>query len=676
MFNEGNARKFEEIVDVEAYVTDRISLLGKKAMKERGLCDFSKMYGGVLAAASYFSAMSIPGGQIITATSLMGYIIAVYGDYASTGKFRMLPSRRTLGGLSKDEESDETDFVSLNKDYEEDISYLNQREQIEAKFINIYFDELCEELEQLPISGRAKKYQQVIDSIYSRKKQSKYYQYFEARRCHNLKFVEAEIESMNNRPIKRVREIENDYLTPEKQRELFLEGTEQRCDESPVVSVNTAEENPPRYGFTGYQSMAKEWHHCTFTIAGQGTGKTELYYWLSLLLTKKGVRVFYLNLASKRQDKGRVWENHSTCVRADLRKIVNPQQAKAVIKEAFELLQEYDACEEDKFLIIDEANVTFLKKHNYAKEQSEFRSYLIAMIGDLISTGGKGRQSIHALNQGLKAGTMVQDLLPLFKSMRLNYMTIAPGEKVYAEDRDQWITHDDQTRRDIVNNFEKECSKPPMGLGDPRIMQFNGIWYPTGSKADLGFSEEGSKLSTPVDLSAQKKTSKIDQLLKDLDDTGSPDLWTFSEKQSPPLPTSDLKRRFIEILSTRLEQDNTELANKYSKNRGEEFFKYDGRYSYPSREEKEYETRLLTDFRCCLCQKRTEDIEVHRLSYLGEEDQVGDNMVPLCEGCHDEAHEASNWNLDLESIWGSSQIESFTRRVKLGLNYLTKNVQD
>ncbi|NEO59422.1 MAG: HNH endonuclease [Moorea sp. SIO4G2] len=115
-------------------------------------------------------------------------------------------------------------------------------------------------------------------------------------------------------------------------------------------------------------------------------------------------------------------------------------------------------------------------------------------------------------------------------------------------------------------------------------------------------------------------------------------------------------------------------VTKFARDKGIDFSSFDGRYSYPSKSTKELETRLLTDFKCCLCQKRSEDIEVHRTSYLGEEDTPGKNMFALCQKCHDEAHEADNWNSDLSSIWSSHQVEGFSERIKLGLNFLTQNI--
>ena len=689
---DSNLDVHEEIIDVEAYLNDRITFLGKKAEKERGFGDTAKTMGGGVLLVSFFCATAIPGSPIVIGASLAGYLVALYGDYSTTGRLRFFPSRRTF--LSLKSEDEEKDFIDLTADFEEDVSYLPRKENVEARFINRYFEEISEKLSEMPVPIRAKTYKAIIDNVYSRKAQSKYYKYFEARSKQKDLAVETEIDQMKS--VQDTSAVFTQALQPRQQIRTIEAGLDLECqlfENDPQVGHHQKTEDfesptsqtpvfvdKRKTQVTGYNTIAKKWQLCTFTIAGQGSGKSELYYWLSKYLAGQGIQIYYLNLASKKEDFGRDWESHTQCVRCDLRKL-DLKEAKAVISDAYQLIKNFDGCEGKKMLIIDEANVTFLKTHRYAKDQGEMRAYLAALIGDLVSTGGKGFQSVHALGQGLKASTMSDGILPIFKAMVLNYMTVAPGKEVYAADRNQKIEEDDTTRRDIVNNFGKDCATPPVGIEGDRIMNYNGTWYPTGGKSDFGFKEDGMTVeqgdhvknkTTPT--MAQKKRSKIEELIVELEEGSYDTLWSFAE--SLGMPNSETKRRLIDTVSVYLESKRPDLANKFARDRGIQFSGFDGRYSYPSKDKKELETRLLTDFHCCLCQKRSEDIEVHRTSYLGEDDQPGENMFTLCEACHDEAHEANNWSSDLDSIWSSHQIEGFMKRIKLGLNYLTQNIDD
>ncbi|NEO07802.1 hypothetical protein [Moorena sp. SIO3I8] len=679
----------EEIIDVEAYLNDRINFLGKKAEKERGFGDTAKTMGGGVLLVSFFCATAIPGSPIVIGASLAGYLVALYGDYSTTGRLRFLPSRRTF--LSLKSEDEEKDFIDLTADFEEDVSYLPRKENVEARFINRYFEEISEKLSEMPVPIRAKTYKAIIDNVYSRKAQSKYYKYFEARSRQKDLAVETEIDQMKS--VQDTSAVFTQALQPRKQIKTIEADLDLECqlfESDPQVSHHQKTEDfesptsqPPIFvdkrktQVTGYNTIAKKWQFCTFTIAGQGAGKSELYYWLSKYLAGQDVRVYYLNLASKKEDFGRDWEGHAQCVRCDLRKL-DPKGAKGVISDVYQLIKNYDSCEEKKMLIIDEANVTFLKVHRYAKDLGEMRDYLAALIGDLVSAGGKGFESIHALGQGLKASTLSDGIFPLFKAMLLNYMTVAPGKEVYAADRNQMIGEDNTTRRDVVNNFGKDCANPPVGIEGGRILNYNGTWYPTGGKADLGFtdsdstSEKDLSASRTSSTTAQKKRSQIEELIAELEEDGYDTLWSFAEAMG--MPSSGAKRRLIEIISIYLESKRPDLASRFARDKKNQFSSFDGRYSYPDNNEKELKTRLLTNFCCCLCQKRSEDVEIHRTSYLGADDQPGENMFPLCEVCHNEAHEAGNWNSILDSIWSSHQTEGFTKRINLGLNFLTQNI--
>ncbi|NEN94710.1 MAG: hypothetical protein F6K50_03970 [Moorea sp. SIO3I7] len=685
-------RRKEDIIDVESFITDRISQLGSKAASQRGLCDSSKIYGGILSVVSFFALNSIPGGQVVVASSLAGYLLAVYGDYATTKRLRLFPSRRTVSGLSQDKEGNEDDrFIALNEDYEEDISYLGQKEELEAKFINRYFDELCEKLYELPVSDRSNTYQVIIDSVFSRKKQSKYYQYFEARSKQDARFMEAEIAAKEKLLPRKIRQVDIDYLKLEEDQNLFsrqLPGDQDLSQGSELFPVSEpamtlSQDEPVLTGYQIFYSLIDS--TCCYVAGGQQSGKTLLLAETTKRKAEEGILIFYVNWFSTKLDRDGHWEHvpASHKIETDI-SMLSPEEFMEVINQTLNLLNTFKLLvfgehHKDCILVWDELEVSADKNSgDVSKATQPVLQLLSDLIGRLTGTGVKNGGSVQVLSPGYAAGSMFAFVNSKAKKMTPIVCSINKGKFVKTRNN-KTISFNKSLLRQMANNFVSAVEVDvPIELASTkteRIFQFQEEWVALGDASDLrpcNYVATDDITHQPHNVLAQKKRSQIEELITKLEEDGYETLWSFAEAME--IPSSDAKRRFIEIVSTYLESERPDLASRFARNKEKEFSSFDGRYSYSDNIEKELNTRLLTNFRCCLCQKRSEDVEIHRTSYLGADDQPGKNMFPLCEVCHDEAHEAGNWNSTLDSIWSSHQTEGFTKRINLGLNFLTQDI--
>ncbi len=65
------------------------------------------------------------------------------------------------------------------------------------------------------------------------------------------------------------------------------------------------------------------------------------------------------------------------------------------------------------------------------------------------------------------------------------------------------------------------------------------------------------------------------------------------------------------------------------------------------------EARERTNYRCCLCMRKSNYLEVHHAVYCNKKNKriagyemIGVHIFPLCERCHQIAHLPENWIKD------------------------------
>ncbi|NER90392.1 HNH endonuclease signature motif containing protein [Moorena sp. SIO3A2] len=669
----------------------RMDSLGEKGCDERTRVWVSESLGTVsfLGGVATVGFMPPVGAMAIT-FGACSVLCAMAGDAITTGKIRAFAV--TFGDLmgladrmtrSKLEEDEFGDLVHVKKEdapiqkssLARAAEFLSPEEAFEANFLEYNKREIALYLNSIPPSidengretyeARLDEYIEMCSSVFH-DEDSEYYELLDAI-GQQVPVLSQQVTPVGYIP---------PALTPTR---LVPPTVLQEPDNDTVHQVPTSWQVGGGQNFnkqvveSGYQRMIKTWHECTLTVAGQGAGKTEMYFWVTYLAAQLGVKVFYINLATKPQDLGRKWEGHTRCIRTDLRKIANPTDAEAVVSETHHLIQEFDHTTGKKLLIVDEGNIIFLKTHKYAKLMKPMVEELTALIGDLNSAGGKENASVHVLVQVLKAGSLTQNILPILKSLRLNFITVAPGQSAEAKDRDQKISTNAQAHQSVIDNYGSDYRKIPSGLGDSRVVNLDGRWSPCGSKDDLKIQIQDSASASQPEAQKKTATPKMDRVIEALEDGGFTDLWTFANYLE--IVDGESKRRLIALVADHIEKYNLpvgEQVSVYAKEEG--FSRYDARYSQPDLKQKLKDTYALTGNRCCICQKKT-DLEAHHLRYLSGEDTPGKNMVPLCEECHDEAHKPKNWVSNSDDIWAAHQLEHFENKIRMGLNFLTSPSQ-
>jgi len=65
------------------------------------------------------------------------------------------------------------------------------------------------------------------------------------------------------------------------------------------------------------------------------------------------------------------------------------------------------------------------------------------------------------------------------------------------------------------------------------------------------------------------------------------------------------------------------------------------------------QAKIATKYHCCLCHKKTTQLEVHHAKYcnwlgflIAGKEKLGINIFPLCKSCHNHAHRKINYIKD------------------------------
>ncbi|NEO08431.1 hypothetical protein [Moorena sp. SIO3I8] len=715
------------------WLTERLDILGDKGNDEKTRLWVSTSLGlfGLIG-----SAITVPVVPPLGILSLLGGLVTLSGcmftDFGVTGKLRLYAL--TMSDISRlndkitkhrgQEENDREKNGSLTESTVDSLGrpvrtnetktslevaaeYLSPEEAFEAVFVEenrkaiaFYLESISPEIKDTGFESyeeRFDAYRLMITELFYDldKQESDYYDILDSISS-QLSPVTREIypHSPHSLPQSRRLSKTNDLLQQEIESppvaHHLVRNTHsnyQSPSSNPVVQGLASNYQqgflPSRTGYQIFQDLVDS--TCCYVAGGQQSGKTLLLAETTKRKAEEGILVFYVNWFAQALDKDGRWDHvpDSRKVEVDI-SLLDQKSLCQIINETLNLLRTFQQMvfmqRIDCILVWDEIELSADKSGERSKLTIPVLQLLSDLIGRLTGVGVKSGGAIHVLSPGYAASSFFPCVNARAKKMIPIICSVNKGKFLKTRNGKK-ITFNKGVVQQMANNFKSavtvEVPTDVSATETERIFQFEEQWCDLGSAADLPPVRANPLGSIPSGQQqaslAQKKmpNSKMDNIARELEESGCTDLWSFS--LSLDLATTENRKRFINILSTYLECFNPEIGSKFSRYKGQAFIKEDGAVSYPSREYKELATIQLTNSKCCLCQKQAKNIEIHRTVYLGEEDDPGVNMFPLCPSCHDDAHSPETWEEDSKNIWNSYQVEGFTKRLKLGLNYLTQN---
>lgn len=227
-----------------------------------------------------------------------------------------------------------------------------------------------------------------------------------------------------------------------------------------------------------YQSRA--------VFGSQRTGKSYLAALASSEMTRKGAKVYHLNMASVGTEDDSYWTHATRSIRCDLTKEA-PRAAAGYIQQACDLVQQWWA-HDDSILIVDEWAHLGGRANGYSLQLEPLLKMIADKISAVSSTGIKRRRAIWTIAPEFVAGDLQQDAKAV-KKLALLLLAIPKGKVV------DWhgsaITFNEELYDQIARNYP---IAPFAGnrhlMGCDRCGFVDGLWMPLGT--------EGYALPTPA----------------------------------------------------------------------------------------------------------------------------------------------------------------------------------
>ena len=214
-------------------------------------------------------------------------------------------------------------------------------------------------------------------------------------------------------------------------------------------------------------------------FGAQRTGKSYLAAITSLELSKRGIKIFHLNLASFGDEDATYWQHAVKSVRADLSSL-DEMSAQSFIESAIALVHEFFQTR-NAILIFDEITLT----GSLSNQHSSALDPLLRLVADktacLASTGTKRAQAIWTLSPDFVAGALSQQTKAV-KSLALVFVAITPGRSV------DWngnrIGFHAESFGNVQRNFPV-LTMPSSNAGCDRTCFVDGRWLPVGELPSL-----------------------------------------------------------------------------------------------------------------------------------------------------------------------------------------------
>ncbi|MCY7272449.1 MAG: hypothetical protein LH702_01555 [Phormidesmis sp. CAN_BIN44] len=294
-------------------------------------------------------------------------------------------------------------------------------------------------------------------------------------------------------------------------------------------------------------------------FGAQRTGKSHLAAVASLELSKRGIKIFHLNLASFGDEDATYWQHAVKSVRADLSSL-DEMIAQSFIDSAIALVHEFFQTR-NAILIFDEITLT----GSLSNQHSSALDPLLRLVADktacLASTGTKRAQAIWTLSPDFVAGALSQQTKAV-KSLALVFVAITPGRSV------DWngnrIGFHAESFGNVQRNFPV-LTMPSSNAGCDRICFVDGRWLPVGELPSLEDSKplkQAVKPNARQQLEAAFKASTPDQ--------EAPQSDSKSNISKPHLPAKDLMlaiAMLAEWMEENLDVEAEKIYEKYNARR-------------------------------------------------------------------------------------------------------------
>jgi hypothetical protein len=214
-------------------------------------------------------------------------------------------------------------------------------------------------------------------------------------------------------------------------------------------------------------------------FGAQRTGKSYLAAVASLELSKRGIKIYHLNLASFGDEDAVYWQHAVKSVRADLSSL-DEMTAQPFIDEAISLVHEFFSTR-NAILIFDEITLTGSLSNQHAAALDPLLRLVADKIACLASTGTKRAQAIWTLSPDFVAGSLSQQVKAI-KSLALVFVAIAPGRSV------DWNGNRIGFHAEAFGNVQRNfpvLTMPSSNAGCDRICFVDGHWLPVGELPSL-----------------------------------------------------------------------------------------------------------------------------------------------------------------------------------------------
>ena len=294
-------------------------------------------------------------------------------------------------------------------------------------------------------------------------------------------------------------------------------------------------------------------------FGAQRTGKSYLAAVASLELSKRGISIYHLNLASYGDEDATYWQHAVKSVRCDLSNL-SEMQAQPFIENAIALVHEFFSTR-NAILVFDEITLTGSLSNQHSSALDPLLRLVADKIACLASTGTKRTQAIWTLSPDFVAGALSQQTKAV-KSLALVFVAIAPGRSV------DWngnrIGFHAESFGNVQRNFPV-LTMPSSNAGCDRICFVDGRWLPVGELPSLEDSKplkQSIKLNARQQLEAAFKASTADQ--------EAPIEEAKSNISKPNLPAKDLMlaiAMLAEWMEENLDVEAEKIYEKYNARR-------------------------------------------------------------------------------------------------------------
>ena len=234
-------------------------------------------------------------------------------------------------------------------------------------------------------------------------------------------------------------------------------------------------------------------------IGGQRTGKSYLAAVASRELAAKGWKIYHVNLASYGTEDSYYWEHCTRSVVGDLPSITDESEAKTLLEQAIECLNDFWA-QENAIMICDEITYVGSRFGQWKDTVNEYLCLVAGRISALTSSGMKREKAIWALCPELVSGAL-EGPTKAIKSLDLMLFAIAPERTVTWNKQE--ITFNESLYAQVAHNFDKVSRPTPEQIQlcteheIDRICYLNGEWLPVG---DLPKLEPLAIPDTPAEI--------------------------------------------------------------------------------------------------------------------------------------------------------------------------------